>query len=41
VIRVLIADEVARIVGDLEKLAPYDGVIDVCGIAHQPSSVIE
>jgi pilus assembly protein CpaE len=41
VIRVLIADEVARIVGDLEKLAPYAGVIDVCGVAHQPSSVIE
>jgi pilus assembly protein CpaE len=41
VIRVLIADEVARIVGDLEKLAPYADVIDVCGVAHQPSSVIE
>jgi pilus assembly protein CpaE len=41
VIRVLIADEVARIVGDLEKLAPYGDVIDVCGIAHQPSAVIE
>jgi pilus assembly protein CpaE len=41
VIRVLIADEVARIVGDLEKLAPYGDVIDVCGVAHQPSSVIE
>src|ERR1700719_2931005 len=40
VIRVLIAAEVARIVGDLEKLAPYGDVIDVCGIAHQPSSVI-
>jgi len=41
VIRVLIADEVARIVGDLEKLAPYGDVIDVCGVAHQPSAVIE
>jgi pilus assembly protein CpaE len=41
VIRVLIADEVARIVVDLEKLAPYSDVIDVCGVAHQPSSVIE
>lgn len=40
-IRVLIADEVARIVGHLEKLAPYADVIDVCGVAHQPSSVIE
>ena len=41
VIRVLIADEIARIVGDLEKLAPYGDVIDVCGVAHQASSVIE
>jgi pilus assembly protein CpaE len=41
VIRVLIADEVARIVGDLERLAPYGDMIDVCGVAHQPSSVIE
>jgi pilus assembly protein CpaE len=41
VIRVLIADEVARIVADLEKLAPYGDVVDVCGVAHQPSSVIE
>jgi len=40
-VRVLIADEVARIVGDLEKLAPYGDAIDVCGVAHQPSSVIE
>jgi pilus assembly protein CpaE len=41
VIRVLIADEVARIVRDLEKLAPYGDEIDVCGVAHQPSSLIE
>jgi pilus assembly protein CpaE len=41
VIRVLIADEIARIVGDLEKLEPYDDVIDVCGVAHQTSAVIE
>jgi pilus assembly protein CpaE len=41
VIRVLIADEIARIVGDLEKLAPYNDVVDVCGVAHQASAVIE
>jgi pilus assembly protein CpaE len=41
VIRVLIADEIARIVGDLEKLAPYTDVVDVCGVAHQVSAVIE
>jgi pilus assembly protein CpaE len=41
VIRVLIADEVAHIVGDLEKLAPYAETIDVCGVAHQPSAVLE
>jgi pilus assembly protein CpaE len=41
VIRVLIADQVARIVEDLEKLAPYEDEIDVCGVAHQPSAVIE
>jgi pilus assembly protein CpaE len=41
VIRVLIADEIARIVGDLEKLEPYTDVVDVCGVAHQPSAVIE
>src|SRR5580692_3504617 len=41
VIRVLIADEIARIVGDLEKLTPYGDVIDVCGVAHQASAVIE
>jgi pilus assembly protein CpaE len=41
VIRVLIADEIARIVGDLEKLAPYGDVVDVCGVAHQASAVIE
>jgi pilus assembly protein CpaE len=41
VIRVLIADEIARIVGDLEKLEPYRDDIDVCGVAHQPSAVIE
>jgi pilus assembly protein CpaE len=41
VIRVLIADEIARIVGDLEKLKPYADVIDVCGVAHQASAVIE
>ncbi len=40
-IRVLIADQVARIVGDLEKLAPYDSDVDVCGVAHNPSAVIE
>ena len=40
-IRVLIADQVARIVGDLEKLAPYDNAVDVCGVAHHPSAVIE
>jgi pilus assembly protein CpaE len=41
VIRVLIADEIARIVGDLEKLEPYRDVVDVCGVAHQASAVIE
>jgi pilus assembly protein CpaE len=41
VIRVLIADEIARIVGDLEKLEPYHDVVDVCGVAHQASAVIE
>ncbi|MFZ0178381.1 MAG: P-loop NTPase [Candidatus Dormiibacterota bacterium] len=41
VIRVLIADEIARIVGDLEKLEPYGDVVEVCGVAHQASSVIE
>jgi pilus assembly protein CpaE len=41
VIRVLIADEIARIVGDLEKLEPYTDVVDVCGVAHQVSAVIE
>ncbi len=40
-IRVLIADQVARIVGDLEKLAPYDNAVDVCGVAHHPAAVIE
>jgi pilus assembly protein CpaE len=40
-IRVLIADQVARIVGDLEKLAPYDNAVDICGVAHQPAAVIE
>jgi len=41
VIRVLIADEIARIVGDLEKLEPYTDTVDVCGVAHQASAVIE
>jgi pilus assembly protein CpaE len=41
VIRVLIADEIARIVGDLEKLEAYGDVVDVCGVAHQASAVIE
>jgi pilus assembly protein CpaE len=41
VIRVLIADEIARIVGDLEKLGPYSDVVDVCGVAHQASTIIE
>jgi pilus assembly protein CpaE len=40
-IRVLIADQVARIVGDLEKLAPYDSDVDICGVAHNPAAVIE
>jgi pilus assembly protein CpaE len=40
-IRVLIADQVTRIVGDLEKLAPYGDAVDVCGVAHQPAAVIE
>ena len=40
-IRVLIADEIARIVGDLEKLEPYQDIVDVCGVAHQASAVIE
>ncbi len=40
-IRVLIADQVARIVGDLEKLAPFGEAVDVCGVAHQPAAVIE
>lgn len=40
-IRVLIADQVARVVGDLEKLAPYDSAVDVCGVAHQPAAVLE
>jgi pilus assembly protein CpaE len=41
VIRVLIADEITRIVGDLEKLEPYADAVDVCGVAHQASAVIE
>jgi pilus assembly protein CpaE len=41
VIRVLIADEIANVVGDLEKLEPYADDIDVCGVAHQGSDVIE
>jgi pilus assembly protein CpaE len=41
VIRVVIADEIARIVGDLEKLEPYADVVEVCGVAHQASAVIE
>ncbi len=41
VIRVLIADEIARIVADLEKLEPYGDAVQVCGVAHQPSAVIE
>jgi hypothetical protein len=41
VIRVLIADEIARILGDLEKLEPYRDDVDVCGVAHQASAVIE
>ncbi len=40
-IRVLIADQLTRIVGDLEKLEPYGEAIDVCGVAHQPAAVIE
>ena len=40
-IRVLIADEIARIVDDLDKLAPYSDDVEVCGVAHQPSAVIE
>ena len=40
-IRVLIADEIARIVGDLEKLEPHADVVEVCGVAHQASAVIE
>jgi len=40
-IRVLIADEIARIVGDLEKLEPHATVVEVCGVAHQASAVIE
>ncbi|MGA7986815.1 MAG: P-loop NTPase [Candidatus Dormiibacterota bacterium] len=30
-----------RIVGDLEKLAPFAETVDVCGVAHQPTAVIE
>jgi pilus assembly protein CpaE len=41
VIRVLIADEIARIVGDLERLEPYADVVEVCGVANQASAVIE
>jgi pilus assembly protein CpaE len=41
VIRVLIADEIANVVGDLEKLEPYADDIDVCGVAHLASAVIE
>jgi pilus assembly protein CpaE len=41
VIRVLIADEIARIVGDLEKLEPYADVIDVCGVANRASAILE
>ncbi len=40
-IRVLIADEIARIVGDLEKLKPFADDIDVCGVAHLPAAVVE
>jgi pilus assembly protein CpaE len=41
VIRVLIADEIARIVGDLEKLEPYSDDVDICGVAHLATAVIE
>jgi pilus assembly protein CpaE len=41
VIRVLIADEIARIVGDLEKLKPFADEVDVCGVAHLPAAVVE
>lgn len=40
-IRVLIADEIANVVGHLEKLEPHAAEIDVCGVAHQASAVIE
>ncbi len=40
-IRVLIADAIAQIVGDLEKLAPYGDIVEVCGVAHQASAVLE
>jgi pilus assembly protein CpaE len=41
VIRVLIADQISSIVEDLEKLADYTARIDVCGIAREPSAVVE
>jgi pilus assembly protein CpaE len=41
VIRVLIADEIARIVGDLEKLQPHAEAVEVCGVAHQASALFE
>ncbi len=40
-IRVLIAGPTARIVDDIEKLEPHREAIDVCGIAHQPSEILD
>lgn len=41
VTEVLIADQIAHIVEHLEKLADFAQVVHVCGIARQPSEVIE
>lgn len=41
VIRVLIADQIAHIVEDLEKLADFSDQIDVCGIARENDDIIE
>src|ERR1700694_3599973 len=40
VIRVLIADHIARIVHDLEVLSAFAGEVDVCGIARRSADVV-
>ena len=40
-VRVLIADDIARIVDELDKLSEHTDRIDVCGIARRPASLFE